>query len=564
MKNAPRAVLAGSTNSKDYYDLGAFHRSVTTGSRGAQLWFDRGFIWSYAFNHEEAVECFQKAVEEDPKCAMAYWGLAYAIGPNYNKQWDAMDAEDQAMSLKRTHEAVIRAKERYSGATVTEKALIDAIQFRYPQNTPAKHFKIWNDEYAKAMRSVYRRFPDDLDVAALYVDSLMNLTPWKLWDLRTGKPAHGAHTLEAKLVLDKTFKVNAGLQHPGLLHLYIHLMEMSGTPENALTVADHLRGLVPDSGHLNHMPSHIDILCGEYRRAIASNSDAIRVDEKFVKHRGALNFYTLYRSHNYHFRIYAAMFSGQSRIALDTVDELEESIPEEVLRIKSPPMANYLEHFMSMRVHVLIRFGRWQDLKELKLPKDERLYCMTTAMIHYGKAIASAVNGLMKQAHNERTLFQAAMEQVPSSRSAFNNKCSDILTIAAAMLDGEISYREGSYDVAFASLLKSINLGDSLHYDEPWGWMQPARHAYGALMLEQGHVKEAAAVYSADLGFDESLPRALRHMNNVWALHGYHECLVKLGRTAEARIIEPQLRLALAIADIPIRSSCLCRLKTLL
>jgi hypothetical protein len=303
-------------------------------------------------------------------------------------------------------------------------------------------------------------------------------------------------------------------------------------------------------------------MCGDYRRAIEANSKAILADERFVAREGPLNFYSLYRTHNYHFRIYAAMFSGQSKIALETVAQLEGSFPEELLRIESPPMADWMEGILSMRVHVFIRFGRWQDLINLELPKDQELYCVTTTMIHYGKGVALAATGNVEAAEEERILFREALKHVPSSRTIFANKCIDILAVAGAMLDGELAYRQGKFDLAFEELRRSISLDDSLPYDEPWGWMQPTRHAYGALLLEQGRVEEAAAVYSADLGMDDTIPRALRHPNNVWALHGYHECLVKHGRTAEAKILEPQLRLAVAVADVPIRSSCFCRLYT--
>jgi tetratricopeptide (TPR) repeat protein len=546
---------------KEYYDLGSFHRPVTTGSEDAQTWFGRGLVWTYAFNHEEAARCFEKAIANDPGCAMAYWGIAYSLGPNYNKPWDVFDDQDMAMSVNRTHLAAAQAKANSATALPVERALIDALQFRYPQEWPATDFSVWNQQYAEAMESVYRDFSDDLDVATLYADALMNLTPWQLWDLPSGQPAAGARTMEAKEVLDRALSKENGLRHAGLLHLYIHLMEMSGMPETALTVADHLRGLVPDAGHLNHMPTHLDILCGDYRRAIASNSEAIRADERFLARAGPLNFYTLYRSHNYHFRIYAAMLSGQSKIALQTMARLEESIPEDLLRVKSPPMADWLEGFLSTRMHILIRFGRWQDIRNLEIPQDSELYCVTTAMIHYGKGVALAATGMVEEAEKERMLFRDAVKRVPPARTLFNNRCIDILAVAGAMLDGELAYRQANFDVAFKDLMRSITLNDALPYDEPWGWMQPTRHAYGALLLEQGHVEKAVAVYSADLGMDNTLPRALRHPNNVWALHGYHECLIKLGRTAEARIIEPQLRLAIAIADVPIRSSCFCRLE---
>ncbi|KAK0612630.1 hypothetical protein B0T17DRAFT_544168 [Bombardia bombarda] len=407
------------------------------------------------------------------------------------------------------------------------------------------------------MEPVYRKYPTDLDVIALYVDALMNLTPWKLWDLRTGEPAEGSRAVEAKAVLEKGLAQDAC--HPGLLHLYIHLMEMSAHPEQALRLSDNLRGLIPDAGHLNHMPTHLDIICGDYRRAIASNTQAILADERFVARESALNFYALYRCHNYHFRIYAAMFAGQSMVALETVSQLEKALPESLLRVGSPPMADWLEGFIAMRVHVLIRFGRWQDIITMGLPADPVLYCTTAAMTHYAKGVAYAATQQLDLAERHRALFLDALSRVPASRSVFNNTCRDILAIASAMLDGELEYRKGDFGAAFGHLRRSISLDDALPFDEPWGWMQPTRHAYGALLLEQGSVKDALAVYSADLGFDDSLPRARQHRNNVWSLHGFHECLVRLGREDEARIVWPQLQLAVAIADVPVRSSCFCR-----
>jgi tetratricopeptide (TPR) repeat protein len=545
----------------DYYDLGSFHRKVSTTNGEAQTWFDRGLIWSYGFNHEEAASCFEKAIGNDASCAMAYWGLAYAIGPNYNKPWEAFDSREMKETLSRAHKALKSAKALAHNSTDVERALIGVLQHRYPQEASIEATSIWSQKYAHEMESVYAEFGEDLDVATLYADALMNLTPWQLWDLETGRPARGARTLDAKKALDRALDTEKGLSHPGLLHLNIHLMEMSSTPEAALAISDNLRGLVPDSGHLNHMPTHLDILCGDYRRAIASNSQAILADEKFLAKVGPLNFYTLYRLHNFHFRIYAALFSGQCKIALKTIDEVEGSVPEELLRVDSPPMADWLEGFPGMRVHVLIRFGRWQELIDLKLPSDPVLYCTTTAMMHYGKGVALAATGKTEDAKKERDLFRKAATKVPQSRMLFNNKCVDILAVAAAMLDGELAYRQREYDDAFEGLKRAIKLADSLSYDEPWGWMQPTRHAYGALLLEQGHVNEAANVYSADLGLDDTLPRPLRHPNNVWSLHGFHECLTKLGRDAEARIIKPQLDLAIAIADVPIRSSCFCRIQ---
>ncbi|MFE2827596.1 hypothetical protein [Streptomyces sp. NPDC059271] len=546
----------------DYYDLGTHSRPVTTTSPEAQRWFDRGLVWSYAFHHEEAVSCFEAAAAADPDCAMAYWGIAYALGPNYNKPWEFFDGDDLSRTVERTHAAVRFARAKSDTATPAEQALIGALELRYPRAEPVEDCSVWNAPYADAMRAVYEGAPDDLDIAALHADALMNLTPWQLWDLRTGEPAEGARTAEARAVLERALATKAGERHPGLLHLYIHLMEMSPTPETALPVADRLRGLVPDAGHLQHMPTHLDVLCGDYRRVVADNGTAIAADEKYRARAGAMNFYTLYRSHNYHFRIYGAMFLGRSAIALETAAQLEASIPDELLRVQSPPMADWLEGFLAMRVHVLIRFGRWEDILRLPLPADPRLHCVTTAMLHYARGVALSATGRVTEAETERDLFGEAVTRVPETRMLFNNTCADILAIASEMLDGELAYRKGDHDTAFAALERSIALDDGLPYDEPWGWMQPTRHAYGALLLEQGRVVEAEAVYRADLGIDDTLPRPSQHPGNVWALHGFHECLVRLGRTGEAQIVRQQLRTALAQADVRIEASCFCRLET--
>jgi tetratricopeptide (TPR) repeat protein len=548
----------------EYYDLGTYSRRVTTSSPDAQAWFDRGLVWAYGFNHEEAVYCFEQALGHDPDCAMACWGIGYALGPNYNKPWEAFGDDEREDAAARAHGAVERAAHLVAASgTPAERALIGALRWRYAADEAPDGWEIWNARYATEMGDVFEAFGDDLDVAALYADALMNLTPWELWDLRTGEPAAGAQTQRAKDVLDRALRTTAGQAHPGILHMYIHLMEMSPFPERARVVAERLRGLVPDSGHLAHMPTHLDVLCGDYSRVIASNTDAIRCDEKYLAHRGAMNFYTLYRLHDYHFKIYGALFLGQSRVALDTVAQLEASISPDLLRMKSPPMPDWLEGFLAVRAHVLIRFGRWPDILDLPLPSDPELYCVTTAMLRYARGIACAVLGRIADAEAERDHFTVAVAAVPQSRTLFNNTCLDLLAIAGAMLDGELEYRKGNVEAAFGCLRRAIELDDGLPYDEPWGWMQPARHAYGALLLEQGRVTEAETVYRADLGFDGTLPRACQHPGNVWSLHGYHECLVKLGRTAEAQIIEQQLKLTAALADVPVASSCFCRLTAL-
>ncbi|KAI0122435.1 TPR domain protein [Daldinia grandis] len=544
----------------DYYNLGSYRRIVSTNNEEAREWVNRGLIWSYAFNHEESAKCFERAVACDSNCVLAYWGLAYVLGPNYNKPWEFFDETELENVMQRTHGVVEQARARLDKALPVERALVEALKFRYPQEYAGdRNWSIWNEGYADAMKRVYEEFSDDLDIATLYVDALMNLTPWQLWDIATGEPASGARTLEAKAILEQSMAQDGGSRHPGLLHLYIHLMEMSTTPEAALDAANTLRDLVPDAGHLNHMPTHIDVLVGDYQSAVESNQKAIVADDIFFSREDPLRFYTLYRMHDLHFRIYAGMFAGQLKVTLETVARVEQTLPEELLRVESPPMADWLEGFLAMRVHALIRFGRWQEIIDLPFYKDGKLYCTTNALNHYAKGVALAATGKVEEASRQRELFAEATKTVPESRMVFNNKCVDILKVAEAMLDGELEYRRGNYDSAYSHLRVSIERSYALPYDEPWGWMQPPSHAYGALLIEQGHFDKAVEVYAEDLGVGGKLPRALQHPNNVWSLHGYHECLGKLGRIDEARAIKPQLDAAIAGADVPIKASCFCR-----
>ncbi|MDR7420139.1 MAG: tetratricopeptide repeat protein [Armatimonadota bacterium] len=548
----------------DYYNLGAYSRPVTTSSRDAQVWFDRGLLWCYGFHHEESIRCFARAAERDPRCAMAYWGIAYASGSNYNKPWEAFREDELQQALTGIRQAMAGALAHVTSASPVEQALIRALVHRYPPETAAPDaFSAWNDAYAGAMREVYAAFPDDLDVCSLFAEALINRTPWKLWDLRSGRPADGANTLEAVEVLEAALGriERDGLDpHPGLLHMYVHTMEMSPHPERALRAADTLRDLVPDAGHLRHMPSHIDVLCGHYYDAVIANTKAIAADARYLDREGPINFYTLYRCHNYHFKLYAAMFLGQYRTAIDAANAMVATIPEELLRVESPPMADWLEGFVSTKMHAYIRFGKWDEIMAEPFPPDRDLYCVTTAMQHYARAIACAITGRIRQAETERRSFAEAVARVPDTRYIFNNRCADILAVAAEMLNGELEYRKGNVEPAFAHLRQAVVLDDSLPYDEPWGWMQPARHALGALLLEQGRVAEAERVYRDDLGLNSTLSRASQHPDNVWSLQGLVECLHRQHKHAEAETMQRRLDLAKARADVPIHASCFCRL----
>ena len=553
-----------------YYDLGTYSRPVTTASPAAQEWFDRGLVWAYAFNHEEAIACFERALLEDPDLWAARWGIAYAVGPNYNKGWDAFDPVDLNTSLDRARAELDRAREALdlaaaNGNPVSEPAsgLVAALTRRYADVVPDDDtsWQLGHEAYADAMAELATDHPSDVDVLALAADALVNVTAWALWDPLTGEPAPGSRAREAERLLDAALALPGGDRHPFVLHLHIHLLEMSERPEAALSSADRLRGLVPDAGHLQHMPSHLDVLCGDYHSSIVANQRAVEADRLFVERSGPLNFYSLYRAHDLHFIVYSAMFLGRYQEALDAADELAAQLTPELLRIESPPMADWLEAFVPLRTHVLVRFGRWDDLVAQPLPEDTELYCTTTAMVLYGRGVAQAALGDVASAADTREQFVQAVTRVPKTRYLFNNTSLDILAIAGAMLDGEIAYRQGRFDEGFTHLREAIVLDDALPYDEPWGWMQPTRHAYGALLLEQDRVEEAAAVYAADLGLDPAVSRSVHHPGNVWSLHGYHESLERLGRHDEARIVAQQLAVASARADVLVLASCACRLE---
>jgi len=539
-----------------YFDLGTYSRQVSTGSVEAQRWFDRGLIWTYGYHHEEAIECFEKAIAADPGCAMAHWGIAYAIGPNYNKPWEAFEDEEKPDCLTRAHATLKAAGGLKDTATAAERALIDALAARYPEDPAIEEFAAWNDAFAAAMRKTHAAHPDDLDICSVFAEAMMNRTPWQLWDLPSGQPAEGADTQEAIAVLEAAFDASPDAWvHPGLLHMYVHLMEMSPHPERALRHGDRLATLVPDAGHLLHMPTHIDVLCGDYQNVVARNHCAIIADRKYLAASGAENFYSVYRCHNYHFKIYGAMFLGQPGPALEAAEELIATLPDDLLR----PLADWFEGFVPMKQHVLIRFGRWDDILAQEMPADAELYSVTTAMMRYARTVALANLKRLDAADAERRLFVEAFERVPETRMLFNNTCRDILQVAEQMLLGELEYHKGNVETAFEHLRRSVEIDDALPYDEPWGWMQPTRHALGALLIEQDRYAEAEAVYRADLGLDATLSRACQHPGNVWSLHGLHECLTHRGETAEALQIKVQLDRAAARADVPIRASCFCR-----
>lgn len=543
-----------------YFDLGTYSRAITTSSPEAQLWFDRGLNWIFGFNHGEAIKCFQKALEHDPHCAMAHWGISYASGPNYNLPWQRYDPMGRQLALSASYNAMLIALEHAKSAGPVEQAMIEALRTRYPQSEAIEDMARWDKAFTSEMRKVFERFPDDLDVRTVFAEAIMNETPWLMWDLASGKPARDAGTEECRKILETAFNTQlAAWNHPGLLHLYVHLMEMSPFPQLALRAADRLREIVPDSGHLIHMPTHIDVLCGNYNDVLVYNQKALARDRKFLAYSDDPGVYLIYVIHNFHFAIYGAMFLGQFAPAMAAAEELIATVPEAVLRIQSPPMADFLEGYLTMKQHVLVRFGKWREIIAQKLPEDRVLYCSNVAMMHYAKAVAHSALGEVEAAEAEKALFLAARSRVPKSRLIHNNTVVDLLGVAEEMLNGELEYRKGNFDTAFAHLRKSVEQDDALPYDEPWGWMQPTRHALGALLLEQGRAAEAEVVYRSDLGLDGKLSRACQHPDNLWSLHGLHECLTRRGEKVEAALIKQRLDLAQARSEVPVRASCYCR-----
>jgi tetratricopeptide (TPR) repeat protein len=546
-----------------YYDLGSYRWNVTTESAEAQLWANRGLIWAYSFNHEEALRCFERAAECDPSCAMAFWGIAFSAGPNYNKAWMFFDQQDLSVSTRKANNALARAAKLAAQTTPAEQGLIHALAARFPPTD-----KIPNDfghldrAYADAMRPVYHAHSDDLDIAALFAEALMCMTPRGLWDLDTGLPT-GDHTVEARKVIEQAFETPVGFNHPAHCHLYIHLLEMSPRPEVALPAADRLRGLVPDASHMLHMPTHIDSSVGDYRRGIDSNDAAIAADDKYFAVENASILYTGYRVHYVSAKLYSAMMAGRRRDALAAAGKIEQIIDAKLLSHKSPNMADWVEAHLGSKAHVMIRFGLWEDILQLEIPQDRELYCSTTAIVYYARGIAFSALGRIGEAETAQRHFEFAREQVPRTRlNSIPAREYDVLGVASAMLAGELAYRKGEFETAFSTLSEAAQREDALAYSDPPPWMQPVRHALGGLLLEQGHVGRAERVFREDLGLASGFPRRKAKLNNVWGLHGLHEALLEGGKFEEACMLKTQLDVAAACADIELSVSCYCRQST--
>ena len=488
-----------------------------------QLWLSRGLVWYYAFNHEEAIVCFQKALDIDKDCVMAYYGISLCHGPNYNTKAMNRDTFPSAQaaydtsqqSLKLSQDPVIR-----SSMSDVELSLVQALSYRYKSiddyDTSTAEYLPNTELYTSKLLEVYKLYPNVPDVACMYAESLMNVDPWKLWDLNTGVPLPNAS--EAQHVLEQALCLAP--YNPGLNHFYIHLMEMSPTPEVALPSCSALRRYCPSAGHLQHMPSHIYVLLGMWHDAVKVNINASIVDSIYVLKEGIFNCYTGYRIHNLHFIAYAAMFLGSFQHAMEASHMINQSLPDELLR--DPVWNKYFESFLSVELHVLIRFGMWDDILKKAAPKDKQLHSHLNATFYYAQGIAWAVLGNTLKASESLLALKEATQLVPVDHVIHNNNCSKVLEIAHYMLLGEILYRQKSYEDAYSTLEKAASLSEDLVYDEPWGWMQPPAHALGALLLEQGLYDEAERWFRRDM--DRSYIGRC-HPQNVWSLTGLVDCL---------------------------------------
>ncbi len=519
--DAPPVLLEGLATSG--------HTIVST-SPSAQAWFDQGVALCWGFNFPEAVRAFQSVIQGDPDCAIAYWGIAYALGP------DPFAAEITDESAERAYRAAQEALARIERATDLERALIDAIAERYAWPQPDDRIEL-DRAYADAMRDVYRRFPDSAFIGTLCAEAVMHLDrSWANWGT---DEVRGPITIEVIEILEDV--IEHAPDYPGAHHLYIHMVESSDRPERALDSARKLESLMPGAGHLVHMPGHIYIRLGMYDEAIATNERAIDADDRYF--RLAPGSFTPYQGlfvHNYHFLIWAAMFRGSFEQAISSAREMQQRMPTD-------PEFGEAGYYDFVPIHVLMRFGRWEQILAEPAPSD--VYPGSAALWRHARAIAYANLGRFAEARNEAAAFEDVVAELSSDADILWFSRDDMLAVARGMMWGEILFKEGDAEAAFASLRRAIEVEDGLPYSEPPAWMQPVRHAYGALLLDAGRRAEAEQAYREDLE---------RFANNVWSLHGLEECLRRQGRQDEALVVEEQFRKASRHADVLIQASCFC------
>jgi tetratricopeptide (TPR) repeat protein len=546
---------------QDYPFRSVAHRpGFLAGNDAAAEWCALGFGWLYAFNQEEAAHCFRAATAEDDDRALAWWGLAIAGGPFMNMPWDWFTPAEKARTLPACHAAVRHALRRCEEAPPVVQRLIGALALRFPSpDVPADDdLVMWERAYADAMMTVYDSFGDDPDVAALFVESQIMLTPWAVYDVDSRLPNPAGRAAVIHAALDRAL-AGGGADHVGLLHYDIHAREMSPLPERALASARRLEKLAPcDAGHLQHMPAHICALVGDFDGAARCSRRAVATDEAFRPCLSRAPFYRTLLCHDAHMLMFAGMQVGHFGDAARGAAVMADLLDDVLVAPPTTHMMMTLEGYRSTIAHVDIRFGRWQAVLDRAFDGDPACLPVSRAMHHYARAVAGAALGHAEAAQEAAEAFWQARAAVPAEYAFFNNPADAILEIADLMMRGEMAYHAGEVEMGFELLRRAAAAEDRLGYNEPRAWMHPPRHALGALLLEQGRMAEAAHVYAIDLGYDDSLPISRQNRGNIWALHGLHECWQRLGDDRAGRIAD-RLGAVRPLADRDITSSCFCR-----
>lgn len=507
--------------------LSTWSHKVTTSSPQAQEYFDQGLRFIYGFNHDEATRSFKEAARLDPNCAMAYWGIAFTLGPNYNLPTDPERA-------KAAYEATQKAVALASQVSEKERAYIDAIAKRYVAD-PSADRKALDIAFADAMREVAKRYPDDLDAATLFAESMMNLRPWELWTA-DGDPQPG--TEEIVSTLESVLKRNP--EHLGAIHYYIHAVEASRQPERAERYADRLGKVAPGAGHLVHMPSHIYMRIGRYKDANVSNARAAKVDEDYLETYNVQGVYRImYYPHNVHFQWAAASMEGRSKEALKAARKLVSQTPVEF--VKQMPMVEFVPPTLLLG---LARFGKWEEILQQPAPPEELQY--TTALWHYTRGLAFAATGKLDEAVVKQAKVDEMTAAMPADRMVGQNSAAALLKIAARTLAGEIAAQRGEHDAAIRALEEAVQLQDALKYEEPPPWYFPVRQSLGAVLLTAGRAEDAEQVYRKDLQLNP---------HNGWSLYGLAQSLRAQKKAKDAAAVEKRFRKAWARADVKLTTS---------
>ncbi len=520
-KTANGALLFG--------NLGSHTRQVSTRNPDAQRYFDQGLRFLYGFNHDEAARSFAKAATIDPDCAMCYWGVAYAVGPNYNVP---MLPDRFALAWS----ALGKAKASARNATPVERAMIAALAARYrgPEAHGPEAQHPLDVAYADAMREVARQYPADDDIQVFAAEALMDLNPWKLWS-KTGTPAAGTEEIVGRLETVLARSPN----HPGANHYYIHAIEASPHPERGIPAANRLGALMPGAGHTVHMPAHIFQRVGLYAEASAANRAAIERDRAYLASTKPPGYYPMYIGHNYGFLAYSASMEGRSLEALEAARASAKAIPPEML-----DMMPGMDFFPAEPLLVMVRFGKWDDLLDEPRP-DPRYHALTGLWLH-ARGMALVAKGRIDEARANLAELQQLAKTVPATEKASNNPTRSILAVGAKALEARIA--DAQHDPRNLGLwADAVALEDNLTYAEPADWFYPLRHFQGAALLAAKRPKDAEAVFLADL---------VRHPRNGWALSGLHDALRAQRRVADAERVQRELDLAWSRADIrPVRTA---------